>query len=583
MFVPDTLNRNAFRVLRVSGDATLSEIHKAAAAMRRAVTLGIVSTTEVDVPLLGEIPRTEADIRAAVGRLENPAQRLRDRLFWFSAVPESRTGGAPHRANEPDRTLWSHDEALRDLVAALGAGCDDAGLSLWTQAIRAWHKVVSDDAYWGNALDIEQQGDFEPTAFPSELDALRDEAVQLAAEPLVVSGRDALARDDSSTVRRILSAITGLSDTGPWTVIATHDIAAPAVESFRRKCRAVHEELGSQIIREEHAGERNKSTCGAEIKRFRIEIEPGLNQLIQILPPNHPAVQELREEAALCLSAIATDYTWADDFIAAEKLRDEALKLAQDTLGVIRIQDGLEQIREAAHKQRIFGELERFASPPMLGTLNGFGFTLYGNSDYDQQSRSYATTYYFVALFIPVFPIARYRVIDAGPRRYSFLGKLPLRTVDRWHLGIALTTIAAMIILGAFSGSSSTVSSAPSTSSYQVGAQSSQLSDLKARIDSGRLQMTQLKTQLQPVLDELTRLSSQVKAIKTELDLLDEQQKAGIIQINVDDYNAKVKTHNALLAKQQALVTANKSDLTTYDDLVEQDSVLVKQYNALLK
>ncbi len=303
MFVPDTLNRNAFRVLRVSADATLSEIHKAAGAMRRAVALGIVSTTEVDVPLLGEIPRTEAAIRAALGRLENPTQRLKDRLFWFCAAPESRTGGAPHRANEPDRTLWSHNEALRGLVAALGAGWDNAGLSLWTQAIRAWHKVVSDDAYWGNALEIEQQGDFEPTAFPSEIDGLRDEAVQLAAEPLVVSGRDALARDDSSTVRRILGAITGLSDTGRWAVIATHDIAAPAIESFRRKCRAVHEELGSQIIRDEHAGERNKSTCGAEINRFRSEIEPGLNQLIQILPPNHPAVQESREKAALCLSA----------------------------------------------------------------------------------------------------------------------------------------------------------------------------------------------------------------------------------------------------------------------------------------
>lgn len=583
MFVPDTLKSNAFRVLRVSADATLSEIHKAAGAMRRAVALGLASTIEVDVPVLGDVPRTEADIRAALSRLENPTQRLTARLFWFRAAPESRTAEASSVTSEADRALLRHDEALRGLVAALGAGSDNSSLSLWTQAIRAWHEVVSDDAYWVNSLEIEQQGDFEPKAFPSEIDALRDEAVQLAAEPLIVSGRDALARDDSSTVRRILSAITGLTDTGPWAAIAAHDIAAPAVESFRRKCRAVHEELGSLIVREEQAGERNKSTCGAEMKRFRTEIEPGLNHLIQILPPNHQSVQESREEAALCLSAIATDYTWADDFIAAEKLRDEALRLAQDTLGVIRIQDGLEQIRDAAHKQRIFGELERFASPPMLGTLNGFGFTLYGSSDYDQQSSSYATTYYFTALFIPIFPIARYRVIDAGPRRYSFLGKLPLRTVHRWHLGIALTVIAAMIVLGAFSGSSSTVSSAASTSSYQVGAQSSQLSDLKARIDSGRLQMTQLKTQLQPVLDDLTRLSSQVKVIKTELDLLDEQQKAGIIQINVDDYNAKVKAHNALLAKQQALVTANKSDLDAYDDLVEQDSTLVKQYNALLK
>src|SRR5207249_3011404 len=164
------------------------------------------------------------------------------------------------------------------------------------------------------------------------------------------------------------------------------------------------------------------------------------------------AAQESREEAALCLSAIATDYTWADDFIASEKLREEALRLAQDTLGAIRIEDGLAQIREAARKQRVFGALKPITSAPSLRTINGFGFTLLGKSDYDPETRSYATTHYFVALFvIPIFPVGRYRVIDIGERGYSFLGKLPLRKADGWHLGIALTAIAAIILIGAFS------------------------------------------------------------------------------------------------------------------------------------
>lgn len=63
MFVPDRLKTNAFRVLRLSAGATLSEIHKAAGSMRRAVLLGVANTTDADMPLLGEISRTEADIR----------------------------------------------------------------------------------------------------------------------------------------------------------------------------------------------------------------------------------------------------------------------------------------------------------------------------------------------------------------------------------------------------------------------------------------------------------------------------------------------------------------------------------------
>jgi hypothetical protein len=95
---------------------------------------------------------------------------------------------------------------------------------------------------------------------------------------------------------------------------------------------------------------------------------------------------EAREEAALPLSAIATDYTWADDLITSEKLREEALKLAENTLGTIIIEDGLEHIRASARQQRVFGS--PISSALTLGTLNGFGCTLYGNSDYDKGCES---------------------------------------------------------------------------------------------------------------------------------------------------------------------------------------------------
>jgi hypothetical protein len=581
MFVPDRLKTNAYRVLRLPADATVSEIHKAAGSMRRAVSLGVATTTEGDMPLLGEMSRTETDIRAAIGRLENPTQRLSDRLFWFHLTPESLDAKAPARPSEPDGVAWSHDEALRGLFAGFGVGFDDVGVPVWGRALRAWHQVVSDDAYWAHVVDIEQRGVFEPAAFLSEIDALRDDAVGLAAEPLVVAGRDALARDDASTVRRILTSLEELADTGLWVAIAQHDIASPAVERFRALCHAVRDELGSKILREQNAAEQNKGVCDAELKRFRAEIEPELLRVIQLVPPDHQAAQESREEAALCLTGIATDYTWADDFITSEKLHEEALRLAQNTLGTIRIEHGLEQIRAAARTQRVFGA--PITSAPSLFTWNGFGFSVLGRSDYDPETKSYSTTHYFVAFWaIPLFPIGRYRVIDRGAQGYSFLGKLPFRKADRWHLGIGLAAIAIMILIGVFSSQNSNVSSAPSTSSYTTSPQNSELAALKTRIDSGRSQMAVLKTQLQPVLDEITSLNSQMETLKAELKSLDERQKAGN-QIDTDDYNAKVKTHNALLAKQRAIIAANSTDLKTYDDLVDEDAVLVKQYNALLK
>ena len=649
MFVPDGLRTNTYRVLRLSANATLSEIHRAADSMRRTAKLGLAGTNEADIPLLGEVPRSEADIRGAIGRLANPSQRLNDRLFWFHQPPHSRNADAPALANKaisgpPDGATRRHDEALNRLFAAFEAGLDDSGVALWVEALQAWHTAVSDDDYWALVLDLEERGGFEPVALPSDLDALRDDAVRLAADGLTAAGRNALARSDTSTVRRILAAFKELADTGPWTAAVQEDIAFPVVERFRALCRAVREECSSKIAREQDAAERNKSVCDTALKRFRGEIEPALDGVIQILPPDHEAAQQSHEEAALCLSSIATDYTWADGFIASEELHEEALKLAKDTLGAIRIEHGLAQVRDSARKQRVFGALKPISSAPSLSTINGFGFKLYGNSDHDPETQSYATTRYFVALFIPIFPVGRYRVINMGSQ-YSFLGRLPLRRGDRWHLGIAAVAIVAVILSSVISsnqdsgssytpsrsssyGLNSYVPSAPSTSperpmdpldgyvryvpeapvtytldppterpmdplggvtelhspnqrSYDY-SHTTQMSSLKARIEAGRSRMSMLEVQLQPVIDELTTLNARMEALASELKSLDRQRNAGI-QIDIDDYNAKVDTHNRLLGRHRALIAASSTDLQLYEELVEKDKALVAQHNALLR
>src|ERR1700722_19154708 len=87
MFVPDYLQSNSYRVLRALANSTNSAIHKASASLKRAAKLGLVGTTEADMPVLGEISRTETDIQTAIGRISNPLQRLKDRLFWFYLTP----------------------------------------------------------------------------------------------------------------------------------------------------------------------------------------------------------------------------------------------------------------------------------------------------------------------------------------------------------------------------------------------------------------------------------------------------------------------------------------------------------------
>ena len=101
----------------------------------------------------------------------------------------------------------------------------------------------------------------------------------------------------------------------------------------------------------------------------------------------------------------------------------------------------------ASQNKALYGNLTPVSSAPTLSSINGFGFTLYGSTDLDPVSRSHIATYYFTALFIPVFPIARYRVIQ-NDNSYRFLGKAPLRQFDKIHLAVSLVLIAS-VFLGA--------------------------------------------------------------------------------------------------------------------------------------
>ena len=185
MLLPDGLSTNAFRILRLSAHASSSEVHKAAERARRASALAMPPSNDVDVSLLGALPQTDADVRAAVNRLENPAHRLKDRLFWFHQVPgaelpDPSAPGSEFAVGDLVDVSRRHDEALRGLFNAFHSNLDDAGAAAWVRALRRWHNIVSDDSYWALSVAIENRGGFEPQALPIEVESVRSGAVSFA-------------------------------------------------------------------------------------------------------------------------------------------------------------------------------------------------------------------------------------------------------------------------------------------------------------------------------------------------------------------------------------------------------------------
>ena len=468
------------------------------------------------------------------------------------------------------------------------------------QAIRFWQQLINNDDYWSLIRAVETRGHFEPAALPSEISTLRDNAIRLASDPLIVAGRDAFAHNDPPTVCRVLNTLDELSNSGSWAEPAQEEIVSPALVQFQRLCGDISSECNSKIIREETEAANNKQHCDAAIKRFREEIDPALSKVLQFFPPDHRLAKQPKEEAAKCLHSIAISCTWSNDLNTSEKLHEESLKLADDSVVALAIKGGLDQIRETQKKLQIFSNLKPMSGTPSLFTFNGFGFTLYGHSDFDEETQSFVAIYYFTALFIPIFPIARYRVINEKGNLYRFLGKLPLRTVDRCHLGIAAIAIVGAIVAGngnanqypsrptissGYSGGSNSGYSGSSNTSYSNNSNYSkqtELSNLKSQIYAGRERHAELQKQLQPVIDQLSNLDDRMKTLKSEIESLD-LQKPFRNQYDVDEYNARVDEYNNLLAQYRILLASNNTAIQNLSDLEGQDSALVSQYNALLK
>jgi hypothetical protein len=723
MPIPQWLQANPYRVLRLSANASSGDAHKSASAMRKLALLGMENASEVDIPSLGEIRRSESDIRSAIGRLENPSHRIADRLFWLHSATERPEVDASGDFREPlKKAAWDHDQALGGLFRLYSSTSLADDPSAWSNALGKWYDCVTSDDYWKLGLVLEQLGTFEPSASADEIRALRGNAMLMASEPLLIIARQAVADDDRKELEAAIRILRDLVSTGNWTVAARKDIMAPVVSTVLDRCRENRDSFGkrivrkaaavaenrpwcddslrhfrteiepslgrlhgiaargnedesqareevasclsdiaidftwadryieseelfkealslaegtlvavqierslaenkssadhqrlyeglsstasealnearrvglsvlaegrNEILREQDKAEHNRPLCQAMLARFRSEVQPAMQTALAAMPADHPAAKELRAETALRLNSIATDFTWADEYGFSLQLRQEALSIAVNTDAVDSISQGIAQVSESARQERMFRELIPIKNTPALSTLNGIGGKLYGSSEHDASTGSFATTYYFTFLYFPIIPLRRYRVTQEG-NSYRFLGRLPLRKFDKWHFGIASSLILIAILYGMATSNAGTPSqqqsayqpSAVSTTS-EASSSNPTRSGLKAQIDAGRTRIGTLKQELEPVANEMETLKSQIQDLDSQIKTLDDQKSSGE-SIDIDDYNSKVNRYNGLISRRKSLYTEHQASFDEYQELLKKDDELIAQYNAL--
>jgi hypothetical protein len=168
-------------------------------------------------------------------------------------------------------------------------------------------------------------------------------------------------------------------------------------------------------------------------ERFR-RVQPNPQKKPEPVDSNEGQRQELVKEAEALVNY--------GDFAAADAKLMAALALSS-----LQQKTELQAVRERFHWARVLWGIDTSKKEPMLSAFYGIGARFLGKQDYDMPTRSYITNHWIVFLGIPIFPIAAYRVKDAGFQSYNIYGKThlpPSLKTGRWF-ALGFVTVAVSI------------------------------------------------------------------------------------------------------------------------------------------
>lgn len=388
------------------------------------------------------------------------------------------------------------------------------------------------------------------------------------------------ATSDDKTCLEILKAVLPFATSMELRQQIEQNISTLSGNLAFKKLEPVYALLKSLQDSTEHPRER--------FEKFNNEIVEVLNSAASSLRSDSEEQGQLFDSVAIVLRGISLD-AWNShrDWTTAVAANESATKYATGS----ELKQRLAEDRGTLQQMRYEADLAPIASAPSLSTMNGIGFKLYGTTDTDPSTGSFLSTYYFVILFIPVFPICRYRVTRNG-NSYRFFGKAPLRAFDRWHLAVSVGLIILCIIFFLSSSDNSPMPSnssgytpppstpsvttftppAPSTPAYTPTANgndansdgkvysvpsyaSSTLDQEKAEIETERVALQTLNAQVE-------QLGHEIENERLTLDTTS--------QSAVDDFNAKVDRYNALVQKDKDSTAAFNQNVDAYNAKLRQ-------------
>ena len=605
----DIILNNAFRILGLPVPASKKEIIRRAEEIEPLITIGQIPTFDTDFSWISKVERNEETLKKALQALENQNTKLKHLLSWFWIIDsydkraiDALKSGDVVKAIE----IWSN--APYELVAfenvTIGTGYHHKKNLATLEQILTLTDADSDQqhlkgcmSYWSE-LTVSNQLYHLIEYLDSVLarNTSEDELIPLIGDCLMRTTEPVLERWDKGGYLDKIGDFFKYLDTSKFTKevvnLIKNKYTESIIEKIEKMCSIYSDDRISDYediyIKTKEFSEKVKplvEKINLTGDFFLIEIYG--DKIGEVILNNSIAYGNKTSEWQNCI-----------------ELCELAGPIIQGILLKERLEKNLEIIKKNIEQDRIWGNLQPIDEAPSLHLINGCGTVLYGQSNYDSATNSYEATRYFVIFGIPIIPLGRYRVINFL-NRYKFLGKLPLRTFDKWHIGIVISAIIVGFLIlaksssnsssdSSYSSSRSTTnsesyhSSEPKTGSspiysypYRTSTNSNIINTLKQKIDNAKWRLTTMETELSSLQSRLEGIEFRLKLLKEEIQ--DDERKAQLgIYVNEFAYKNNINEYNSLVNNYNFVLVSYQTKYAEYKTLYDETSLDITRYNNLI-
>jgi len=597
------VKQNAFRVLGLPVTAKVKDITRRDEEFAAYAAIGEFPTFDTDFPWIGDLDRSPESIEQAIQALNNPSLKLKHSLFWFwEDTSFDRLAMQLLREGKLREAYSIWDEAtlkfslsyvnvsqLKNLAILSYAEsflCPDFDDGKFIVSVESWGRVLSSEHLLNTVTsllpDLKDERD---------IDRLAD----VVGNVLYSSARGLLSQwIKDSNWERAIKCLAPFSNGGfsqEFQRRITNIHATPIFECVEKLCNAINTKQFSSM-----------NDLLESVEEFRDSVFPELDKLKRLLSASDPSLEHYFDKVGQIIRNSAIDYgNNTKDWVKTKDLCESAKDIAIGPVLKETLDKDMTIVSQNVDYERIYGEFQPIDHAPGLGTWNTIGTMLYGSSNLDINTNSYETTLYFVVLFIPLFPLSRYRVIKEGDR-FRFLGKLPFRQTEKWHLGLFLFSLALFLILLISTGGSrneytnhseitNPYSSAPSglrgnkPPTYETNPRSDmterEISSLKSEIEAGREQLRAYESELQRNHSLLDSYDTRLNKLKSLIEDAESKSQRGLY-VDGSAYQSDLDSYNSLVVKYNAEADKGRQLYDRYEKLLKITNEKIDRYNHLI-